>query len=300
MQHQTVGFIGLGTMGRHMAANLLKAGFPVVFFARRAETIDEFTRAGATFANSPAAVTRSAEVVITIVTADPQVREVTLGPEGVLAGAAPGKLLIEMSTIGPDTIRDVAQHLATRGMKTLDAPVSGGPWGAEAAALSIMVGGPAQDLERVRSILLAMGKHIFHMGPLGAGQTVKIVNQLLAGGIMALIAEGLVLGKAAGLDAAAMADVISVSSGNSEMFAGRVRKFILADDYEPGFMAQLIRKDLALALELASAVKAQLPVGQAALLQYDAALAMGLGDRDAAAVVRVCERMAGVRVVEQT
>lgn len=296
----TVGFIGLGTMGRHMARNLLRAGFPLVCYARRAEVLREFKAGGAASADSPAAVARAADVVITIVTADAQVREVTLGPNGVLEGAATGKLLVDMSTIGPHTIRDVAQALAARGMKTLDAPVSGGPWGAEAGTLSIMVGGDAEDLERVRPIFQAMGKHIFHLGPLGAGQTVKIVNQLMAGGIMALVAEGLVLGKKAGLNPQAMADVIAVSSGNSEMFAARVGKFILADQYEPGFMTDLMRKDVALALELAHKVSAQLPVGQAALEQYDRARGLGLGDRDFAAVVRVCEQAAGVKVAAPT
>ncbi len=298
MASETVGFIGLGTMGRHMAHNLLKSGFPLVFYARRREVSEEFTRAGATAAPSPADVTRVADVVITIVTADPQVREVTLGSGGIVEGAAPGKLLLEMSTIGPGTIRDVAKQLAARGMETLDAPVSGGPWGAEAGTLSIMVGGPSEQFERVRPILQSMGKHIFHMGPLGAGQTVKIVNQLLAGGIMTMIAEALVLGKKAGLDPSAMAEVISVSSGNSEMFAARVRKFVLADRYEPGFMTDLMRKDVALALDLASRCEAPLPLGKLALEQYDLARRMGLGERDFAAVVRVCERAAGIKLVD--
>lgn len=291
-----VGFIGLGTMGRHMARNLLKAGHRVVFYARRPEVVAEFIGAGGVPTESPAAVAREADIVLTIVTADAQVREVTLGPQGVIHGAAPGKLLVDMSTISPRTIREVAHQLAARGMATLDAPVSGGPWGAEAGTLSIMVGGDAAHLDRARPVLEAMGKHIFHLGPLGAGQTVKLVNQLLAGGVMALIAEGLVLGKKAGLDPAAMADVISVSSGNSEMFAARVKKFVLADQYQPGFMTDLMRKDVALALELGAELSSPLPVGQAALAQYDAAQAQGLGASDFAAVVRVCEQQAGVRV----
>ncbi len=294
-----LGFIGLGTMGRPLAKHLLRAGHELNFFARRNDVASEFAALGGHPHDSPAAVTQSSEVIFTIVTADPQVREVALGPSGIVAGAAPGKLLIDMSTISPDTIRHVGQQLAEHGMATLDAPVSGGPWGAEAASLAIMVGGAETDLVRARGLLELFGPHIFHLGPLGAGQAVKLVNQLLAGGIMTLIAEALVLAKSASLDLDQVVEVIRASSGNSAMFEARARKFLLADHYVPGFMTQLMRKDVQLALELGQRLGASLPVARAALAQYTAAMALGQGENDFAAVARVCEQAAHLRLADR-
>lgn len=291
----TVGFIGLGTMGRPMARNLLRAGHRLVFYARRPEVAQEFTSAGAVRADTPAAVAKAADLVITIVTADAQVTEVALGPGGVVEGAAPGKLLVDMSTIGPETTRRVGEQLSQAGMSMLDAPVSGGPAGAEKATLAIMVGGQAADFERARPVLEAMGKHMFHVGPLGAGQTIKLVNQLIGAGIMALIGEGLVLAKAAGADLETTADVISVSSGNSTLFEARAKKFILADQYQPGFTTELMRKDLGLALEMGEQLRIPLPVSAAAFQQYTAALNQGLAAEDFASVAKVYQQAAGVR-----
>ncbi|MBL8830249.1 MAG: NAD(P)-dependent oxidoreductase, partial [Planctomycetaceae bacterium] len=190
----TVGFIGLGTMGRPMAKNLIKAGHQLVFFARKPEIVSEFTALGAKSAATPAEVTKLAEFVVTIVTADPQLTEIVLGDNGIVHGASAGKMLIDMSTVGAQTEQQLSAALAERGMKFIDAPVSGGPWGAEAGTLAIMVGGAAEDYERALPVLQAMGQKIFHLGPVGCGQTVKLVNQMVGGGIMTLIAEGFVLG----------------------------------------------------------------------------------------------------------
>ena len=224
----TIGFIGLGTMGRPMARNLMRAGHRLVVYARRPAVAAEFVAAGARQAASPAEAARDADFIISIVTADAQVTEVALGPGGVIEGAAPGKTFIDMSTIAPDTIRYVgAQDEGGGACAVLDAPVSGGPAGAEAATLAIMAGGEQADFERCRDVFAAMGKHVFHVGPLGAGQTIKLVNQMIGGGIMALIGEGFVLAKAAGADLAMMADVVSVSSGGSTLFEARARKYHL-------------------------------------------------------------------------
>jgi len=295
----TVGFIGLGMMGRHMARNLMRAGHRLVFYARRAEVIAEFEQAGATRAISPAAVAQASEFVVTIVTADAQVSEVSLGPEGIIEAAAAGKTLIDMSTIGPWTARQIGAGLAESGMAMLDAPVSGGPWGAEAGTLAIMVGGEAAVFEGARDVLSAMGKHIFHVGPLGAGQTVKLINQMIAGGTMALVAEGFVLGKAAGVDLQMLADVIAVSSANSSVFEARGKKFVLADHYVPGFTTALMRKDVALAVELGRQATIPLPVASAALQQYTAAMKLGHAEDDFAAVTRVCENNGGVKIVDK-
>ncbi|MEX0610752.1 MAG: NAD(P)-dependent oxidoreductase [Pirellulales bacterium] len=290
----TVGFIGLGTMGRPMARHLLAAGHSLVVYARRPEAAVELVAAGARRAASPAEVTRAAEFVVTIVTADAEVREVTLGPAGVVEGAAAGKLLIEMSTIGPDTVRQVAARLNEAGMAMLDAPVSGGPWGAEAATLAIMAGGSPDDFDRARPVLEALGDKLFHVGPLGAGQTIKLVNQMMAGGIMTLIGEGFALAQAAGADLETMAEVVAVSSGNSSMFEARARKFVLADQYQAGFTTELMRKDVGLALEMARALKVPMPVAAAAFQQYTAAMNHGFGAEDFAAVAKVCRQSAGL------
>ncbi|MBX7168402.1 MAG: NAD(P)-dependent oxidoreductase [Pirellulales bacterium] len=294
----TVGFIGLGTMGRPMAKHLIKAGHEVVFYARRPEVIEEFTAAGATSAPDPAAVAQAAEVMISIVTADAEVREVALGHRGLIEGASPGKLYLDMSTISPATTREVGAKLLSVGIQMLDAPVSGGPWGAEAAELTIMVGGEADDFARAQPILAAMGKSIHHVGPLGAGQTVKLVNQLLAGSAMALIGEGLVLAKAAGVDLDQLLNVLAASSGNSAMLEARGRKFVLANNYVPGFKTELMRKDVGLALELGRHLDVPMPLAAVALQQYTTAMNLGHAAADFAAVVKVCELEAGVKLLD--
>jgi 3-hydroxyisobutyrate dehydrogenase-like beta-hydroxyacid dehydrogenase len=291
-----VGFIGLGTMGRPMAKNLLKAGFELTFSTRRDDVAAEFTALGAKRAPRPAEVAAVTDAVITIVTADPQVREVLTGPEGVLAGSSPGKLVVDMSTIGPATVREVGTTLATKKIAFLDAPVSGGPWGAEAATLAIMAGGEAADYERALPLFRAMGKHLFHCGPLGSGQIVKLVNQMVGGGIMTLLAEGLVLARKAGVDPKQLVDVMSVSSANSSLLEARGKKFLLANHFVPGFMTELMRKDMALAVSLAQGLNVPTPVAAGALQQFTAALNAGLGELDFSSVLKVAEAAAGVKV----
>ncbi len=288
----TVGFIGLGTMGAPMAENLLRAGYPLVFYARREEVIRRFSSQGARPLASPAEVAAESQFVITIVTADPQVEEVALGPQGLIHGAGPGKTLLEMSTTGPWTARKLGEQLGQRGMAVLDAPVSGGPWGAQAGTLTIMVGGPEDAFQRALPLLEVLGEKVFHVGPLGAGQTVKLVNQLIAGGTMALVAEGLLLARAAGVDLEQAVQVIGASSGNSAVFQARARKFMLAGNYEAKFSAALMHKDMQLARQLAAQYQMPQPVAASALEQYTAALAQGLGSLDFAAVARVYEQLA--------
>lgn len=294
MQH--VGFIGLGTMGRHMARNLVKAGFKLSIYARRDDAAREFVEAGASRAATPAELAERCDAVITIVTADPQVREVISGPSGIIEGIGTGKLVLDMSTIGPATARDAAAALQAKGAGFLDAPVSGGPWGAEAGTLAIMCGGENSDYERALPLLKAMGKHLFHCGPVGAGQTVKLINQMIGGGIMTLIAEGLTLARKAGADPQQTIDVISVSSANSSLLEARGKKFILAESFQPGFMTELMRKDMALAVSLAQELKSPTPVAAGALQVFTTALNQGLGELDFSAIVKVYEQAAGVKI----
>ena len=294
---QRVGFIGLGTMGRHMAKNIAKAGFPLSIYARRDDAAREFVEAGAIRATTPADLARQCDVVVSIVTADPQVREIVGGAQGLVAGLGAGKLWLDMSTIGPATVREVGEKVAATGARMIDAPVSGGPWGAEAGTLAIMCGGDAADFERASPILRAMGKHLFHCGPLGSGQVVKLVNQMIGGGIMTLIAEGLTLAAKAGADPAQMVDVLSVSSGNSTLLEARGKKFLLADQFTPGFMLELMRKDMALAVSLAQECHVPTPIAAGALQQYTAAMNQGLEKLDFAAVAKVYEQAAGTKIV---
>ena len=292
-----VGFIGLGTMGGPMAKNLLAAGHEMIFFARRDEVIQQFESAGAAAVQSPAAVAQRSDFIVTMVTDDDAVRRVALGTDGIIAEAGPGKLLIEMSTIGRATVRDVGSALAERDMAMLDAPVSGGPSGAESGKLSIMVGGDAGDFARAGPVLEVLGQNIVHVGPLGAGQTVKLANQLIGGGIMVLLGEAMALVKAAGVDLEKFVDVVDTSSGNSAVFQSRGRKFVLADRYPPAFSTSLMRKDVALALELAGELNVPLPLTGATLQQYDAALSHGFGPQDFASVAKVCAEAAGLKLV---
>lgn len=292
----TVGFIGLGTMGRPMAKNLIKAGHKLVFFARKPEIVSEFTALGAKAAATPAEVTKLAEFVVTIVTADPQLTEIVLGDNGVIQGAGEGKMLIDMSTVGAQTEQQLAAALAERGMKFIDAPVSGGPWGAEAGTLAIMVGGATEDYQRALPVLQAMGQKIFHLGPVGCGQTVKLVNQMVGGGIMTLIAEGFVLGKRAGANLDQLLEVMLASSANSTVLEARGRKFLLSDNFVPGFMTELMRKDMSLAVAMADRLKVPTPVAASALQQYTAAMNQGHGEKDFSAVVKVAENAAGVSI----
>ena len=237
--------------------------------------------------------------MISIVTADAEVSEVALGAGGIIEAAAPGKIYLEMSTIGPWTVRAIGRRMQAAGMAMLDAPVSGGPSGAESATLTIMCGGEKADFERSRTVLAALGTRLFHLGPLGAGQTVKLINQMLAGSTMALIGEAFVLAKAAGADLEQMAEVISASSGASTVFDSRARKFVLADQYIPGFKTELMRKDVGLALEMARQADVPMPVAAAALQQYVAAIRQGLAEEDFASVAKVCQAQAGLRLADE-
>ncbi len=296
----TIGIIGLGKMGLPMAKNLLAAGHPLVFYCRRRDPANQLAPLGATEATSPAEVARQSDVVITIVSADADVREVALGPVGLVHAPETSRLLIDMSTVSPQTIIDVAAGLAPRGWDAVDAPVSGGPSGAESATLTIVVGGSEAQYQRALPILGLLGKTIIHAGPTGAGQTMKLVNQLIGAGTMALIGEGLALARAAGVDLNRLADAIEASTANSRLFESRARKFILADRYEPGFTTRLMRKDLGLVIELARKNQVPLPVAAAAFQQYTAAMNAGYDEDDFSSIARLVAAQAGVSLSPAT
>ena len=283
-----IGFIGLGTMGCPMAINLMQAGHDLFFFARREDVVDQFQKLGAVACPSCAKVAEAADVIVTMVTADAEVEQVVLAEDGIIAGADTGKLLIDMSTVSPATVRRIGELLSEPGMSMLDAPVSGGPSGAKKGSLSIMVGGDARDFQKAQPILEILGKKIFHLGPLGSGQTAKLVNQMMAGGIMTLIGEAMSVAKAAGLDLEQLVEVVSTSSGSSTMLSSRAQ-FILDNHYEAGFKTELMRKDVALSQALAHELQLSTPVTSAALQQYTSAMQQGYSKLDFSAVAKIVE-----------
>jgi len=288
-----VGFVGLGTMGAAMAERLIAAGFEVAVHNRTRAREEPLEALGATRAASPAEAARGADLVVVIVSDTPDVDQVAFGSEGIAAGLAPGALLIDMSTIAPDATRAYAARIAEQGSAWLDAPVSGGSEGARNGTLSIMVGGDAADLERARPVLSAMGTTITHVGPVGAGQLAKAMNQVVIAGTYAAVAEGIVLGLKAGIDVEAALAALAGGAAGSWGLVHRGPN-VVRNDYPLGFRVRLHRKDLGIALDAARALGAPLPVA-ALVEQWETGLiARGHGDEDVSAIARVVREQAGL------
>ncbi len=295
-----VGFIGIGVMGRPMTLNLLKAGHQVTIFARHPQKpeVQEVVNAGAKLAPSPRAVAMASEIVITMVPNSMQVEEVVAGPQGIFEGARKGLIIIDMSTIAPSVSRKLAQDATAYGAHFLDAPVSGGSQGAVNGALTIMVGGEHEIFEQALPVLEAMGKkeNIFHVGPNGTGEVVKIVNNILCGAIAASIAESFVLGVKAGADVETMAKVIGVSTGASWQLSNQFPLRAFNGSFQPGFMTDLLHKDLGLALDLAAENTTPLAMTALTRQMFEMARAEGFGREDYTSLLKVLEKMAGVEV----
>jgi 3-hydroxyisobutyrate dehydrogenase len=288
-----IGFIGLGTMGGAMAANVARAGFEVSAWNRTAGRAAELGDLGVVLAESPAAVARASEIIVTVVSDTPDVEAVLFGAGGAAEGAAAGTLVIDMSTISPSATRDYAARLAERGIAMLDAPVSGGSEGAKKGTLSIFVGGDPADLERARPILAAMGTTITHVGPSGAGQAAKAVNQVILAGTYLGVAEGIVLALKAGLDVDQLVAALSGGAAQSWVLASRSGR-MLANDYPLGFKVSLHRKDLGIALQLARETGTVLPVSALCEQLEIGLIGRGHGDDDMSAVARTIREMSGL------
>ena len=292
---ERIGFIGLGIMGRGMAANILKAGFSLAVWNRTQERAEELAGAGASVAATPAALAAASDIIITCVSDTPDVEAVILGEDGVIHGAQPGSLVIDMSTISPAATRRIASALAEKNVAMLDAPISGGSEGAARGTLSIMVGGAAEDVQRARPVLQTMGKRITHVGPSGAGQTVKLVNQVIVVGNCLAMAEGLMLAQAGGVDLEKCLEAVSGGAAGSWMLSNRGPQ-ILERDWRPGFTIALQQKDLRLVLEAADSVGAPVP-GTALVFQlYRTLEARGLSGDGNHALVKALEALAGYEV----
>jgi 3-hydroxyisobutyrate dehydrogenase len=288
-----VGFVGLGTMGGAMAANVARAGFAVTAWNRTAGRAAELSDLGVALAPTAAAAAAASDVIVTIVSDTPDVEAVLFGPDGVADGAARGSLVVDMSTISPSATRDFAGRLAERGVAMLDAPVSGGSEGAKKGTLSIFVGGEAADLERARPVLAAMGTTITHLGPIGSGQAAKAVNQVILAGTYLGVAEGIVLAIKAGLDVEALVAALSGGAAQSWVLANRSGR-MLANDYPLGFKVALHRKDLGIALQLARETGTALPVSAMVEALEAGLIGRDHGDEDMSAVARTIRELSGL------
>ncbi len=288
-----VGVIGMGIMGAPMARNLLKAGFRVTVHNRTRSKEAELVQEGAIAASSPREAAKASEVVITMVADSPDVQQVILGSGGVIEAAREGLTVIDMSTISPSVTREIAAELAKRGANMLDAPVSGGQWGAIQGTLAIMVGGEKATVEACMPVFQAMGQRIVHVGPSGAGQTVKLVNQILVAGTLNAVCEALVFGAKAGLDLEAAIEAVGGGAAGSWQLEN-LGKRIIRGDFDPGFMVKLQQKDLRLILEQGRQMHVTLP-GTALVNQlYQALEAAGEGELGTQALARVHERASHV------
>ena len=283
----TIGFIGLGTMGREMARNLLRAGHRVRAYDVNAAAVEAY---GAPAAVSVADAADGADLVVTMLPDTPDVEAVILGADELLAHPPPGGLIADMSTIAPQATRRMHAMLRERGIALLDAPVSGGPIGAKNAVLSIMVGGEAEAFERARPAFMAMGKTVIHVGDSGAGQTVKLCNQLVVGINLQGVCEAIALARAAGLDLATMRDVLLGGSAASWML-DKLAPAMIAGDASAGFRIDLMLKDLRLVQELAQSHAVPLPGLALVMTQYLDAKAHGGGGDGNQALFRVYDRM---------
>ena len=288
-----VGFIGLGIMGAPMAANLTAAGLDVVGYSRTRAKIDALASRGARAADDVAGAVRDADVVITMLPDSPDVEKVALGIGGVLESSRPGALFVDMSTIRPDVARAIGEQAENRGLRFLDAPVSGGEQAAIDGTLSIMVGGPADIVAQALPVLRHLGRTIVHVGPLGAGQTVKAANQLIVAGNIELLAEALLFLEAHQVDTEAAISVLEAGLAGSTVMARKARTMV-AREFSPGFRIALHDKDLGIFTSAAREIRTATPLGAVVAQLVSAAHAQGDGDLDHSALLRLVERLSGV------
>ncbi len=284
-----VALLGLGLMGRPMAQNLLKNNFPLTVWNRTAARGDQLVQAGARRAATPREAAAQAEVAITIVSDPPALESVLWGNDGVLAGLKPGSVLVDSSTVSPELARRAAAACAERGCEFLDAPVTGGTWGAEKGELVFMVGGKAEVLERVTPVLGAMGKRWFHLGPHGSGQVIKLATNLILALQVTAVAEALALVRAAGVPGEKLAEVMQASMGRSKLIDVKL-PMMLANNYTPSFPLRLMNKDVGLALRLAAESRLKLPGAEAAREVMDAVQQSIKEDVDYTALAKYWEK----------
>jgi len=287
-----IGFIGLGIMGRAMAANLLKGGHELVVWARRAESMAPLLEAGANAGESPAHVASQVELVISMVADAPDVRQVMLGESGVAAGAAQGLVAVDMSTIAPTAARAIGVDLAAAGVDFVDAPVSGGEVGAIAGTLSIMAGGSDHAFAKALPAFMAMGKNIVHVGASGAGQVTKAANQVVTGMGVLAVAEAFNFARQSGVDPAKVREALLGGFAYSKILENHGQR-MLDRNFKPGFKAWMHQKDMNIVMETAFELGLALPGSAAAAQMFNALVGSGMGEDDSIAVLKLLERMSG-------
>jgi 3-hydroxyisobutyrate dehydrogenase len=293
---EPVGFVGLGIMGSRMAASLARAGHPVTVYNRTTAKAEAWVAEhGGRIAATPREAAEGASAVITMVVDGAQVEEVVLGEDGAVHGAAPGTLFVDCSTIAPADVRRIGAALAERRLPFVDAPVSGSSPKAETGTLTIMAGGSEEDFARAKPFFDAMGETILHVGPLGHGQTVKVISNAVSATNAATLAQALVVGKATGVDLEALVTVLGASSSASTMVTLKAKP-MLAHDYTPLFRLEHMLKDVGICLDESEAAGAPFPSAALARELYNAAMGRGLADEDFAAVLEAVEGLAGVRL----
>ncbi len=290
-----VGYIGLGLMGKSMARNILKAGFPVVVHNRSEAAVDELVAEGASAANSPAEVARQVDVVFTNLPDSPDVMKVALGPGGVIEGAHTGLIFVDNSTIKPDTAREIAAKLAEAGVQSLDAPVSGGDIGARNGTLTIMVGGSKEALDTVMPVFQAVGKTITHIGEPGAGQVAKAANQIMVAAQMVAMGELMIFAQKCGVDPRKVVEAIK--AGAAQCWTLDVKPPRLFEgNRAPGFKARMQNKDLGIVMETARSYGVPLPATAVNSQLFQAMVQSGMGEMDNSAVIAIIEELAGEKL----
>jgi 2-hydroxy-3-oxopropionate reductase len=298
MTKPVIGFIGLGIMGKPMARNLIKAGYSLVVHNRSRAAVEELIKDGAQAAGSPKEVAECSDVIITMLPDSPDVELVYTSDQGVFAGAKPGMLLIDMSTISPIVARKLAASAQDRGCDMLDAPVSGGEAGAIGATLSIMIGGVSSAVERAMPIFQSLGKNLVHVGDAGAGQVTKAANQIVVGTTIAIVSEALVLAAKAGVDPAKVRQALLGGFAQSKILEAHGQK-MLDRNFKPGFRIRLHEKDMKIALAAGFEYGVPLMVTSQVAQMMSAMDSMGHGDLDHSGLVKLVEQMANIELAHK-
>lgn len=291
-----VGFLGLGVMGKSMAINILKAGYELTILDTKKDSASELIKLGANVVETNAEVARASDIIFTALPNSTIVQEVATGKDGIFEGANEGLIYIDLSSITPKTIQFIQKEGLKKNISVLDAPVSGGAAGATAGSLTIMAGGDKEAFEKALPVLKTMGKKVILVGDIGAGDTIKLVNNLLLGINMVAVAEAFALGVKAGIKAETMYDIISESSGSSYALTAKYNNYISKGNFKPGFAIDLQHKDLELAVETAKDLKMPLPIGNLAQQMLEIARAKGMGNEDISAAIKLYEEWGNIEV----
>lgn len=294
-----IGFVGLGVMGKRMAINVLKGGHELSVFDLNKDAVNELVNLGAQEADTYEKLAKDKEIIFTSLPNSAIVESVMLSENGLINSADKNTIIIDLSSITPKTIQNIARRAESKNIKVLDAPVSGGASGAEKGTLTIMVGGEKESFEKSLEVLNCIGSKVYHVGDVGAGDTVKLVNNLLLGVNMVAVTEALSLGVKAGLKPEILYDIISQSSGSSYALTAKYKNFIAKGNFEPGFMIDLQYKDLQLAVDTAKDLKMPLMIGNVSQQMFEIARGKGLGTEDISAVIKIYEELGNILVREE-